>query len=102
MHPDSARIWRISSRPADDPKPTVGKDVLADVDFDSMEEYWILDLPGGEVPLAVLSEKGMQTEWLNIVEKEIQTEQCKLVNVGTQQSLSKPYLRVKVCKNSQF
>ena len=57
-----------------------------------MEEYCITDLQGGQVPLAVLSQKGMQTERLNIVE-EMQTEQSKLVNVATQKSLLKPYRR---------
>ena len=58
-----------------------------------MEEYCIVDLPGGGVPPPVLSEKGMQTERLNTVEKEIQTEQSKLVNVARQKSISKPYHR---------
>ena len=58
-----------------------------------MEEPCIIDLPGGEIPPAVLSEKKMQTEGLNIVGKEIQTEHKKLVNVATQKSLSKPYHR---------
>ena len=58
-----------------------------------MEEYCIIDLQGGKVPLAVLSQKGIQTERLNIVEKEMQTEQSKLVNVATQKSLLKPYRR---------
>ena len=35
----------------------------------------------------------MQTVWLNIVEKEIQTQKSKLVNVATQKSPSKPYHR---------
>ena len=39
-----------------------------------MEEYYIIDLPGGELSPAVLSEKEMQKEQLNIVEKEIQAE----------------------------
>ena len=58
-----------------------------------MEEYYIIDLPGGELSPAVLSEKGMQKEQLNIVEKEIQIERSKLVNVATQKSLSKSYQR---------
>ena len=58
-----------------------------------MEEYRIIDLQGGKVPLAVLSQKGIQTERLNIVEKEMQSEQSKLVNVATQKSLLKPYCR---------
>ena len=58
-----------------------------------MEEYCVIDVPGGEVLPAVLSEKGMQTEQVNIVEKEMQTERSKLVNVATQKSLSKPYRR---------
>ena len=66
---------------------------MSNVDFDAKEEYCIIDLPGGEVPLAVLSEKGMQTEGLNIVEKEINTVQTKMVNVATQKYLSKPYHR---------
>ena len=39
-----------------------------------MKEYCIIVLPGGEVLSAVLSEKGMQTEQLNISEKEIQSK----------------------------
>ena len=59
----------LVSRPADDSNLALGKDVLDTRDFDAMEEYCITDLPGG-----VLSEKGMQTVRLNIVEKEIQTQ----------------------------
>ena len=93
----------FASRPAHDSKPGLGKDVSGTVDFDAMEEYCIIVLPGGEELSAVLSEKGMeteqlnavekeiQTERLNIVEKEIQTNQSKLVNVATQKSLSKRY-----------
>ena len=93
----------LASRPANGSKPGLGKDVLGTVDFDAMEEYCIIVLPGGEELSAVLSEKGMeteqlntvekeiQTERLNIVEKEIQTNQSKLVNVATQKSLSKLY-----------
>ena len=66
---------------------------MGNVDFDTKEEYCIIDLPGGEVPPKVLSEKGMQTEWLNTVEKEIQAEQSKLVNAATQKSLSELYRR---------
>ena len=64
----------LVSRPADDSNLALGKDVLDTRDFDSMEEYCITDLPGGEVLPRVLSEKGMQTVRLNIVEKEIQTQ----------------------------
>ena len=93
----------LASRPANGSKPGLGKDVLGTVDFDAMEEYCIIVLPGGEELSAVLSEKGMeteqlntvekeiQTERLNIVEKEIQTNQSKLVNVAMQKSLSKLY-----------
>ena len=56
------------------------------VDFDAMEEYCIIDLPGGEVPPAVFSEKGMQTERLKIVEKEIQTE-----HTGNCSNMKKPF-----------
>ena len=91
----------FASRSVHDSKPGLGKDVSGTVDFDAMEEYCIIVLPGGEELSAVLSEKGMeteqlnavekeiQTERLNIVEKEIQTNQSKLVNVATQKSLSK-------------
>ena len=93
----------FASRSVHDSKPGLGKDVSGTVDFDAMEEYCIIVLPGGEELSAVLSEKGMeteqlnavekeiQTERLNIVEKEIQTNQSKLVNVATQKSLSKRY-----------
>ena len=93
----------LASRPANGSKPGLGKDVSGTVDFDAMEEYCIIVLPGGEELSAVLSEKGMeteqlntvekeiQTERLNIVEKEIQTNQSKLVNVAMQKSLSKLY-----------
>ena len=64
----------LVSRPADDSNLALGKDVLDTRDFDAMEEYCITDLPGGEVLPRVLSEKGMQTVRLNIVEKEIQTQ----------------------------
>ena len=65
---------------------------MANIDFDAMEEYCIIGLSGGEVPPVVLSEKRKQTERLNIVEKEIQTEQCKLANVATPKILSKTLL----------
>ena len=106
----------LASRPASGSKPGLGKDVSGTVDFDAMEEYCIIVLPGGEELSAVLSEKGMETEQLNTVEKEIQTErlnivekeiqtaerlnivekeiqtnQSKLVNVAMQKSLSKLY-----------
>ena len=55
-----------------------------------MEECCITDLAGGEVPPPVLSEKGMQTERLNTVEKEIQTEQSKR---SYTKNVSKPYHR---------
>ena len=42
----------------------------------------------------------MQTEALNIVEKEIQTEQSKLVNVATQKIFQNLIIGVQVCKNS--
>ena len=58
-----------------------------------MEEYYIIDLPGGELSPAVLSEKEMQKEQLNIVEKRYKQSECKLVNVATQKSLSKSYQR---------
>ena len=64
----------LVSRPADDSNLALGKDVLDTRDFDAMEEYCITDLPGGEVLPRVLSEKGMQTVRLNIVEEEIQTQ----------------------------
>ena len=64
----------LVSRPADDSNLALGKDVLDTRDFDAMEEYCITDLAGGEVLPRVLSEKGMQTVRLNIVEKEIQTQ----------------------------
>ena len=51
-----------------------------------MKEYCIIVLPGGEVSPAASSGKWMQTELLNIVEKEIQTQQSKLVNAATQKS----------------
>ena len=54
-------------------KPALGKDVSGTVDFDAMEEYFIIDLLGQILP-AVLSEKGMQTERFNTVENKIQTE----------------------------
>ena len=74
VHPGSARIWKISFKPADNSKPALGKDVSGTIDFDAMKEYCIIVLPGGEVLSAVLSEKGMQTEQLNISEKEIQSK----------------------------
>ena len=40
----------LFSRPAHDSRPTLGKDVSGNVDIDAMEEYCIIDLPGGEVP----------------------------------------------------
>ena len=64
---------KLVSRPADDSKPALGKDVSGTVDFDAMEEYFIIDLLGQILP-AVLSEKGMQTERFNTVENKIQTE----------------------------
>ena len=42
----NARIWKLVSRPADDSKPALGKDVSGTVDFDAMEEYFIIDLLG--------------------------------------------------------
>ena len=63
----------LVSRPADDSKPALEKDVSGTADFDAMEEYCIIVLPGGEVSPAVSSGQWMQTELLNIVEKEIQT-----------------------------
>ena len=90
----------LFSRPAHDSRPTLGKDVSGNVDIDAMEEYCITDLPGGEVPPPALSEKGIQTERLNAVEKEIQTEQSKLVNVATQKIFQNLIIGVQVCKNS--
>ena len=37
---------KLVSRPADDSKPALGKDISGTVDFDAMEEYFIIDLLG--------------------------------------------------------
>ena len=57
-----------------------------------MEEYCIIRRRGTASSI-IRKRDANSTEQVNIVEKEMQTEQSKLVNVATQKSLSKPYRR---------